>query len=129
VPRAAGGEQEAQGLEAAVPDSVDRSDPGGGVAGHSADPAPVSYQATTMDVQRFGHPGAQQRRPRDGERLAATEEEARRDSRAERELQSRPEESVQGSGGGGFDKARPVRIVLRSLSKQGHAPRNGAADP
>ncbi len=112
APRAARGEQEAQDLEAAVPDSVDRSDPSGSVAGHSADPAPIPHQATAVDLQRFGHRGAQQRRPRDGARPATTEEE----------------ESVQGSGSGGFDEARPVRIVLRGFSGQGHTPRNGAAD-
>jgi hypothetical protein len=45
-------------------------------------------------------------------------EGAGRDSRAERELQSRSEEFVQGSSGGGFDQARPVRTVLRSFSRQ-----------
>ena len=59
---AAGGEQETPGLETALPDSLDRSDPGGGVAGHPADPAPLPHQATAVDLQRFGHRDAQQRR-------------------------------------------------------------------
>ena len=60
--RTAGGEQETPGLETALPDSVDRSDPGGGVAGHPADPASVSHQATAVDLQRSWHRDAQQRR-------------------------------------------------------------------
>jgi len=71
----------------------------GGVAGHPADPAPVPHQATAVDLQCFGHRGAQQRRSRSSERRAATEEEARGDSRAEQELQSRAEEFVQGCSG------------------------------
>ena len=58
----AGGEQEAQGVETALPDPLDRSDPGGGVAGHSADPAPLPHQAAAVDLQRFWHRDAQQRR-------------------------------------------------------------------
>jgi transposase len=60
--RSARGEQEAEGLETALPDSLDRSDPGGGVAGHPADPAPLPHQATAVDLQRFRRRGAQQRR-------------------------------------------------------------------
>ncbi len=58
----AGGEQETQGLETALPDSVDRSDPGGGVDGHPADAASLPHQATAVDLQRFWHRDAQQRR-------------------------------------------------------------------
>src|SRR5487761_219716 len=81
--RAAGGEQEAQGLETALPDSLDRSDPGGSVAGDPANAAPVPHQAAAVDLQWFGHRGVQQRRSPCGERPARTEEETCRDSRTE----------------------------------------------
>ena len=55
--------------------SLDRSDPGGGVAGHPADPAPLPYQTAAVDLQRFWHRGAQQRRSSRCERPAGTEEE------------------------------------------------------
>ncbi len=55
-----GGEQETPGLETALSDSLDRSDSGGGVTGHPTDPAPLSHQATTVDLQRFGHRDPQQ---------------------------------------------------------------------
>jgi transposase len=54
------GKQEAQGLETALRDSVHGSDPGGGVARHFADRAPVPHQETVVDLQRFRHRGAQQ---------------------------------------------------------------------
>ena len=57
-----GREQETPGVETALPDPLDRSDPGGGVAGHPADPAPVSHQATAMDLWRYWHRDEQQRR-------------------------------------------------------------------
>jgi len=44
-----------------LPDSVDRTDPGGGAAGHLADPAPVSHQAAAMDLWRCRHRDQQQR--------------------------------------------------------------------
>ena len=50
--------------------SLDRSDPGGGVAGHPADPASLPHQATAVDLQRFRHRDAQQRRSPSGERPA-----------------------------------------------------------
>ncbi len=120
--RFAGGEQEAQGLETALSDSVDWSDPGGGVAGHPADSAPVPHQATAVDLQWFGHRGAQQRRSSKRERPAATEEEACGDSRAERELQSRSEEFVQGCGGCRLDQARPFKEFYAALLAKGMRP-------
>jgi transposase len=56
-------------------------------------------------------------------------EEACTDSRAERKLQSRSEEPVQGSGGGRFDQAWPVGRVLCGSSVERHAARDGTADP
>src|SRR5712692_11011796 len=53
--RAAGGKQETQGVETALPDSFDRSYPSGRVARHPADPASVSHQATAVDLGRSGH--------------------------------------------------------------------------
>ena len=58
----AGGEQETQGLETALPDSFDRSDPGRRIAWHSADPAPFPHQAAAMDLQRIWHRDTKQRR-------------------------------------------------------------------
>jgi hypothetical protein len=52
--RSTGGEQETQRLEAAPWDTLDRSDPGGRVAGHCTDRAPVLYQATAVDLQGLG---------------------------------------------------------------------------
>ena len=57
-----GGEQKTQGVETALPDPLDRFDPGGGVAGHPADPAPVSHPAAAMGLWRCGHRSEQQRR-------------------------------------------------------------------
>src|SRR5215469_8757222 len=73
--RSARGEQEAPGVETAPSDSSHRADPGGGVAGHCADRAPLPHQPTVVDVQRFRHRGAQQRRSSGGERPTATQEE------------------------------------------------------
>src|SRR6266853_205660 len=53
--RTAGGKQETPSVETALPDSLDRSDPGSCVAGHPADPASVSHQATAVDLRRSGH--------------------------------------------------------------------------
>jgi hypothetical protein len=50
----AGGKQEAPGLETALRDPLERSDPGGGAAGHSTDPAPVPHQAAAMDSSGVG---------------------------------------------------------------------------
>ena len=66
----AGGEQETQGLETALPDSFDRSDSGGRVAGHRADTASFPHQAAAVEVQRFCHRDAQQRRSPVGQRAA-----------------------------------------------------------
>src|SRR5215472_13335198 len=60
--RVVSGEQETQGLETALRDPRDRPDPGGGVARHSADPASFSHQAAAVELQRFSHRDAQQRR-------------------------------------------------------------------
>src|SRR5712664_1874415 len=57
-----GGGQETPGLETALSDSFDRSDPDCGIAGHSADSAPFSHQAAAMGVQRFQHRDTKQRR-------------------------------------------------------------------
>ena len=91
-------------------------------------PTPLPDQAAAVDLLRTGHRDAQQRRSPGGGRTTPTGKEAGGGSRAERELQSRSEEFVQGSRGGGFDEARPVRKILRGVSRQGYTPRNGAAD-
>jgi transposase len=91
-------------------------------------PAPVRHQATVVDLQRFGHRGAQQCRSPCCERPARTEEKAYRDSRAERELQSRSEEFIQGCGDHRLNQARPLPRVLRGFAGQGHAAGNGQAD-
>ena len=49
------GEQEAQGLEAALPDSLNRPDPGGHVDGHPANSASLPHQETAMDLQWVWH--------------------------------------------------------------------------
>src|SRR5579864_6373594 len=59
---AVGGGQETPGLETALPDSFDRSDPGSRTAWHSADSAPFPHQAAAMDVQRIWHRDTKQRR-------------------------------------------------------------------
>ena len=89
-----GGEQETPGLETALPDSFDRSDPGGRIAWHSADPAPFPHQAAAMDVQRIWHRDTKQRRSPECRRTAGTSEETELHSRTEPQLQSRSEESV-----------------------------------
>ena len=53
--RTAGGKQETPSVETALPDSLDRPDPGSCVAGHPADPASVSHQATAVEFRRSGH--------------------------------------------------------------------------
>ena len=88
------GEQETQGLETALPDSLDRSDPGSRTAGHSADPAPFPHQAAAVDLQRIGHRDTKQRRSPQGRRAARTSQETDLHSRTEPQLQSRSEESV-----------------------------------
>src|SRR5258708_14210862 len=57
----AGGEQEAPSLGTTLPDSLDRTAPGGGAAGHLADPAPVSHQAAAMDLWPVPPPDPQHR--------------------------------------------------------------------
>src|SRR5215469_11786648 len=125
-----GGEQEAPGVEATPSDSSHRADPGGRVAGHGADCAPFPHQPTVVDVQRFRHRGAQQRRSSGGERPVAAEEESDRDARTEQELQSPSEELVQGCRGFCLclDQARPVPGVLHGFSGQRHATGNGQTD-
>jgi DNA-binding MarR family transcriptional regulator len=59
---AVGRGQETPGLETALSDSFDRSDPGGRTAWHSADPAPFPHQAATVGLQRSWHRDPQQRR-------------------------------------------------------------------
>jgi hypothetical protein len=80
------------------------------------------------DLLWFRHRGARQRRLSCCERPARTGEEVYRDSRAERELQSRPKELVQGCGSSHLDQARPLRRVLRSFAGQGDTAGDGAAD-
>ena len=48
--RSAGGEQEAPSLETTLRNPLDRSDPCRGVTGHSADSAPVPYEAAAVDL-------------------------------------------------------------------------------
>src|SRR5215469_1536154 len=126
--RSPDGEPEAQGVETTLWDSFDRSDPGGCVAGHYADRAPLPQQATVVDLQRFRHRGAQQRRSSGGERPVAAEEETDPDLRIEQELQSPSEECVQECRDCSLDQARPVPGVLRRFSSQRHATGNGTAD-
>ena len=52
-------EQEAQSLETALPDPLDRPDPRGGVAGHPADAASFSHQAAAVELRWFSHRDAQ----------------------------------------------------------------------
>src|SRR5713226_5143408 len=59
---AVGRGQETLGLETALRDPLDRSDPGGGAAGNSADPAPFRHQAAAVDLQRVWHRDKEQRR-------------------------------------------------------------------
>ena len=106
--RSAGGEQEAPSLETALPDSLDRSDPGRGVAGHSADSAPVPHEAAAMDLQRCRHRDHSSADHRVCRRAAATEEEGR-GSRAEQQSQSRSEKSFQGSGDRRGHQTRSLR--------------------
>ena len=126
--RVAGGEQETPGLETALPDSFDRSDPGGRVAGHPADPASFPHQAAAVDLQRFWHRDAQQRRSPYVEGQLQRIEETGLDSRAEQKLQSRSEESVQGCGDRRLEQARSVPGVLRGIAGQGHPAGDGASD-
>src|SRR5882762_4025387 len=58
----AGGEQDTPSQETALRDSLDRSDPGRGVAGDLTDPAPVPHQAAAMDLWRCRYRNEQQRR-------------------------------------------------------------------
>src|SRR5215831_5851852 len=126
--RSTRGEQEAPGLETALWDSFDRSHPGGRVARHCADRAPLPHQTPVVDIQRFRHRGAQQRGSSGGERPAATEEETDRDPRTEQELQSPSEEFVQECRDYRLHQARPVPRVLCGFTRQRHAARNRAAD-
>src|ERR1700722_842893 len=96
--RTAGGKQETPDVETALPDSVDWSDPGGRVAGHPADPASVSHQATAVDLRWSWHRDVQQCRSPLCRRATTAIQEASIDSRAERKLQSRCEESTKGRG-------------------------------
>src|SRR5246127_4016317 len=126
--RSTGGEQATCDLETTPSDSFHRSGPSGRVAGYRADRAALSHQATIMDVQRFRHRRAQQRRSSGDQRPAATEEETDRDSRTEQELQSPSEEFVQGRRDCRLDQARPVPRVLYRFSSQRHSSGNGASD-
>ena len=58
--RVVDGEQETQGLEGALPDSLDRSDSGSRVDRHFADTTSLPHQTATVDLQRFGHRDTQQ---------------------------------------------------------------------
>src|SRR5262252_6584709 len=51
-------EQEAEGLETSLPDSLAWSNPGRGVAGHSADAASFSHQAAAVGLRRLGNGSA-----------------------------------------------------------------------
>ena len=62
APRTAGRERETQSMEAAVPDSFDRSDSCGAADRDSADAAPLSRQETTVGLRRSCNRNAQQRR-------------------------------------------------------------------
>jgi hypothetical protein len=53
---------ETPGVEAALSDSFDGSDPGGGVDWHRTNPAPFPHQAAVVDLQRLWHRDPQQRR-------------------------------------------------------------------
>ena len=81
-------EQETQGNETALPDSVDRPDPGG--SAHRADPdtASLPHQATALEILRFRNRNAQQCRLPFGERTAAKIQEASLGSRTQPRLQS-----------------------------------------
>src|SRR5215467_9218169 len=88
------GEQETEGLETALPDSLAWSNPGGGVAGHSADAASFSHQAAAVGLWRLGHRDAQQRRSPSCRWTTATVPEERLGSRPQPKQQSRSEEPV-----------------------------------
>ncbi len=58
---AVGGGQETQGVETALPDPLDRPDPGRRVAWHPADSASFPHQEAAVDVQRIWHRDTKQR--------------------------------------------------------------------
>src|SRR5262249_24879416 len=60
APRVIGGEPETSGRETAAADSLHRSDSGRALAGVDANPAPLSQQATIVDLQRAGDRDARQ---------------------------------------------------------------------
>jgi len=90
----AGGEQEAQGMETTLPDSLDWPDPGGGVAGHPADAASFSHQAAVVELRWFSHRDAQQRRSPACPWAAGTLHKKRLGARPQSQLQSRSKEPV-----------------------------------
>ena len=82
--RAVGGKQETHRMGTTLPNSLDGTDSGSRGTRPPADPAPLPYQTAAVDLQRFWHRDAQQRRSSPRCRAVATNEEARIDSRAER---------------------------------------------
>src|SRR5258708_1848572 len=89
-----GREPQAQRLETALRNSLDRPDPRGGGAWRSADTAPFSHQAAVVEYQWFCDRDAQHRRSPPCQRPTAKGEEASVHSRPEPKPQSRSEESV-----------------------------------
>src|SRR5215510_511974 len=87
-------EQETEGLETALPDSLAWSNPGGGVVGHSADAASFSHQAAAVGLRRLGHRDAQQRRSPSCRWTAAKVPEERLGPGPQPKQQSRSEEPV-----------------------------------
>jgi hypothetical protein len=70
------------------------SDPCGGVARHSADPASLSQQAAAVELRRFSDRDAQQRRSPQCRWATATIQEERLGAGPQPQLQSRSEEPV-----------------------------------
>src|SRR4029077_8477653 len=121
-------EQETEGLETALSDSLDWPDPGSGVARHPADTASLSQEAAAVELRWFRDRDAQQRRSPQCRRTTATIPEERLGAGPQPQLQSRSEEFVQGGGGDGFQQARSVSGVLCSTAGHRHAAGDGPPD-
>ena len=119
---------EARGVEIVTPDSVHRADPGGSADRFDPDTAPVSHQATAVDLQWIWDRDAQQCRAAFRQGRAEACEEAGLDSRAEPKSQSRSEESIQECCNRGRCQGGSVPGVLRCAGGQGNPAGDGASD-
>ena len=119
---------ETPGVETAVPDSLDWSDPRGAVDRDSADPPSLPHQAATVGLRRPGHRDAQQRRSSLCRWATATVEEASLAARAQPQSQSRTEKHFQGRSHHRRHQARAVPGILRGSGGQRNAAGDGASD-